>query len=370
MPFKSSTTSNTQALTRRSTLGGMAALSAAGMTGLGLGSSRASAAKKPITRVAFGSAAQIEPFRADPRYRKALLHYCDLIAPMNALKWATLRHTKGQFDFQAADELVQFAQQHGKTLHGHTLLWADYNPKWIETMTSKNEAEKVLVEHIETVVDHYRGKIPTWDVVNEVIAHDPREDGKWGKSLWFDHLGASHVDIAFRAAARADPTAKLIINDYDLGDWGTRFDLRRSHMLDIVRHLQDRNIPIHGVGFQAHLYAERKVGRKQLIKFVRDLMALGLTIQVSELDVIDWRLSADPGVRDYAVAQVADEFLDALFEGGTPEAIITWGLSDEYTWISDTFPRKDGNPNRPLPLDREYKEKPLMDVIKKYALLG
>ena len=69
------------------------------------------------------------------------------------------------------------------------------------------------------------------------------------------------------------------------------------------------------------------------------------------------------------MAQVADEFLDALFEGGTPEAIITWGLSDEYTWISDTFPRKDGNPNRPLPLDREFREKPLMDVIRKYALL-
>ncbi|MEM9678447.1 MAG: endo-1,4-beta-xylanase, partial [Pseudomonadota bacterium] len=348
------------ALTRRSVLsGGAAALAAL----VGLGSSSTALASG---RIPYGVAVALEPFRNDPQLRERLIRDVDLIVPMNALKWASLRHTEGQFDFGGADELVIFARNHGKTLHGHALLWYAYNPTWIDAVTSPSRLETLLRTHIETVVSRYAGQIATWDVVNEVIAHDPLNQGKWRRGVWYDVLGPRHVEIAFQAAAQADPTAKLFINDYDLEDDSLRTSARQKAMLSIVRRLQDRNIPIHGVGLQAHLYAERAIGVEGLQAFVGELTALGLEVAVTELDVIDWKLSADTAVRDRAVARTAQEFLSALTGAATPRNITTWGMNDRYSWIDETFPRKDSAKARPLPFDSQWRPKPLWDVIKRY----
>jgi len=203
-------------------------------------------------------------------------------------------------------------------------------------------------------------------VVNEVIAHDPLNEGKWRRGVWSNVLGPKHVEIAFSAAAAADPTAKLFINDYDLEDDSLRTEARQKAMLSIVRRLQDRNIPIHGVGLQAHLYAERAIGVENLQKFVRQLTALGLEVAVTELDIIDWKLSADPQTRDRGVARTAQDFLEALSGAATPRNITTWGMNDRYSWIGETFARDDRAQARPLPFDRQWQPKPFWDVIQRY----
>ncbi len=356
-------------LTRRSfvnsvgtALGGAGALLAGGLP--------ISIANSAVTKTPFGIAVELEPFRNDPEYRKALTKYADILVPMNALKWASLRHNRHEFDFNGADEIIEFAKLHGKSVRGHALLWYAYNPKWVEAISSAKQAEKLLVEHIEQVVDRYRGVIPSWDVVNEVVAHDPLSQGNWRKGIWLDLLGRKHVEIAFKAAARTDPNAQLVINDYDLANFGRRFDARRDAILAIVRNLQDQNIPVHGVGLQAHLYAERETDADGLALFVKKLTSLGVKLLVTELDVIDWRLARDPKRRDLAVARTASEFLAALYSAGDVESITCWGITDKYSWITDVFKRKDGAPNRPLPLDRNYQPKPLFHTIEKYRNLG
>src|SRR6478752_50584 len=147
--------------TRRMALRGAAALVAAGAAA---GSGSATAAPQPIP---FGSAAEIDTFRKDPRYREALTRYCDVIVPMNDLKWEALRHDQPRFDFSGADELVAFAEANRKSLRGHTLLWGEALPPWAKQMTTRAEAERELVNHIEIVVDRYKGRIATWDVINE-----------------------------------------------------------------------------------------------------------------------------------------------------------------------------------------------------------
>jgi len=301
-------------------------------------------------------------------FRELLKQHAELIVPMNALKWASLRHTKGKFDFGGADEIIGFAEAHNKSLHGHTLLWYNANPKWVEAITSARELERLLIEHIETVVGRYAGRIAAWDVVNEVVAHDPLTQGKWRNGVWQNVLGPRHVEIAFAAAAKADPKCRLFINDYDLEDDSLRTEARQRAVLQIVRRLQKKNIPIHGVGLQAHLYAERRTGRENLIKFVREVKSLGLEVAVTELDVIDWKLNPDPTVRDRAVLATVREFLDAITEAGTVRNITTWGLSDKHSWIKDVFPRSDNAKARPLPFDAQWQPKPLFDLIKQYTL--
>ena len=347
-------------LTRRSLLAAGAATAATGLVcGTGRGANAAA------RRIPYGVAVALDPFRNDPRLREHLERHADVVVPMNALKWASLRHTEGKYDFAGADELIVFAEGLGRPVHGHALCWYAYNPGWVDAIQSPARLERELREHIERTVGRYAGRIDTWDVVNEAVAHDPRESGKWRRGVWYDVLGPRHLDIAFEEAARTDRAAKLFLNDYDLEDGSERTPVRHAAILSMVRRLQDRNIPIHGIGLQAHLYAEREIGVEALHRFLRDLKSLGLEVAVTELDVIDWKLTADPERRDRAVAAVANEFLDALLAVATPKSITTWGMNDAYSWIGDTFPRNDGAKARPLPFAADWTPKPLFDVVRR-----
>ncbi|MEP1208705.1 MAG: endo-1,4-beta-xylanase [Rhizobiaceae bacterium] len=318
-------------------------------------------------KIPFGVAVHLEPFRNDPMLKQKLIEHADVIVPMNALKWASLRYDESRFDFAAADEIIDFAEQNGKVVHGHGPLWYLANPAWLDAIVSPKRLEYLLNEHITEVVGRYAGRIASWDVVNEVISHDPLSDGNWRGGVWYNALGPNHVDLAFKAAAAADPAAKLYINDYDLQDAGPRVAARQRAMINILRRLQDRNIPVHGVGLQSHLYAEREVGPENLAQFIGQLKRMGLTVSVTELDVIDWKLTADPDRRDRGVAATAEQYLSALTELITPQTITTWGLCDRYSWINETFPREDGATARPLPFDRNWQTKPLFEVIKSFA---
>ena len=342
-------------LTRRSLL-----QLAAQAASYGLLSSTSFAGKE---KTPFGVAIALEPFRNDPKLKEMLVKYADVFVPMNALKWGLLRPSEDQFDFSGADEIIRFAELHGRPVHGHTLLWYDYNPDWLSAKSTPSKLERALREHIQAVAGRYAGRIASWDVVNEVVAHDPLSEGKWRRGIWYDVLGPRHVDIAFEEAARVDPAAKLYINDYDLEDDSLRTKSRQDAIISIVRRLQDKKIPIHGVGLQAHLYAERGIGKENLIDFVKQLEKLGLEVAVTELDIIDWKLSKDIERRDRGVAATAKEFLDAITSATTLSTLTTWGMNDRYSWIGSVFERSDDGKARPLPFDENWQPKPLFDVI-------
>jgi endo-1,4-beta-xylanase len=334
-----------------------------GIVAAALAGPQALAARPPIP---FGSAAQIETFRADARYREALKTYCDVIVPMNDLKWEALRHERSRFDFSGADELVAFARANGQAVRGHALLWGEALPPWAKSMSTRAEAERELTAHIETVVDRYKGRIATWDVVNEVIKFDPRPDEPYRDTIWQRLLGPEHVEIAFRTAARVDPKARLVLNDFNFEEGGVGVVARRKVALDILRRLQDKKIPVHGIGLQSHLYAENSLDVDGIQRFIRDIVALGIDVEVTELDVIDWKLPAETATRDRAAASLVSTYLDAITSVRAPKAIVTWGLTDRYSWVQDTFPRKDRAKARPLPLDVDYRPKLMMRVLERY----
>lgn len=346
--------------TRRELLRGALACAASGVAAA---SGTALAGERPIP---LGSAAEIGAFRDDPRYRDALRRHCDVIVPMNDLKWQALRHDRARFDFSGADEIVAFAREHGKALRGHALLWGEALPPWAKEMTTRAEAERELVGHIEVVVDRYKGRIATWDVVNEVIAYDPQLGAPYRDTIWQRLLGPEHVEIAFRTAARVDPAARLVLNDFHFEQQIPGAAARRKVALDICRRLKDKGIPVHGIGMQAHLYAEKDVDLDGVHGFMRDLDRLGLDVEITELDLIDWKLPGDAEARDAAGAALVSRFLSAVVAAKQPRAIVTWGLTDRYSWVHDTFPRQDRARARPLPLDADYRPKPMLAVLERY----
>jgi endo-1,4-beta-xylanase len=313
-----------------------------------------------------GAAAMKEDFLADARYREALIRHCDVIVPMNDLKWEAVHPERNRFSFEDADLILDFAARNGKATRGHALLWYNAMPPWTKEIATRQEAERELRRHIETVAGRYAGKIPSWDVVNEVLAHDPEAQGVYRDTPWQRLLGPAHVEIAFRSAAHADPKAELVFNDYDFEFLNPRCARRREEALAIIRRLQDRKVPVHAVGLQCHLYGEQEIDRDGLARFARTLAGMGLGVLVTELDVIDWKMPADIAERDALAARRVADLLGALSDGGPVRQIITWGITDRYSWIREVFPRRDGRPNRPLPLDENYRPKPMRAAIERH----
>lgn len=318
-------------------------------------------------KIPFGAAVRGDALAADAGYRAALAERCRLLVPEGSLKWPVLRPNRDTFDFGDADKIAAFARSNGLGLRGHTLAWYGGMPAWANAITSPVEAERELTGHIEAVVSRYRGFIGSWDVVNEPMSENPASPRDLRPFVWTKTLGPEYIPIAFKAAHAADPAARLVLNEYDIEFVGPRFAMRRAGILAIARSLVDRGIPIHAIGLQAHLFADREIDRDGLQAFLREIKALKLDVLVTELDVIDVGLPTDAATRDAIIARKAADFLHAVGEVTPPSAVLTWGITDRYTWVPIYFTRPDGTANRPLPLDSELRPKPLMTVIERFT---
>ncbi len=351
---------------RREFLGSAAALGATALSGLSAFATAGTAAPgvDRAKLIPYGSAVRAGALATDMAYRRAIVANCDIIVPEGEMKWPDVHPARNRYDFARADALVDFARQHDIGIRGHTLAWYGGMPDWTNEIASRAEAEEELVGHIEAVVARYRGDIPSWDVVNEPLVDWPEDANSLRPSIWTRQLGPDYIPIALRTAARVDPSTRLVLNEYDVEYEGDRFAARRKALIQLLRRLRDRDVPLHAVGLQSHLFGDRALDRDGLQAFLREVAALKLDVLITELDVIDHAFPADIGERDARVAATARDYLQTVFEVVHPKALLTWGLTDRYTWVPTWFKRSDGLPNRPLPLDAELKPKPLFDVIE------
>jgi len=352
--------------TRREFLRRAAAFGATALSGVSAFATSGTAARgsERAGLIPYGSAVRAGALATDTAYRRAIVANCDIIVPEGEMKWPDVHPARGRFDFEKADALVDFARQHEIGIRGHTLAWYGGMPAWTNEIASRAEAEGELVGHIETVVSRYRGDIPSWDVVNEPLVDWPEDAKSLRPSIWTRQIGPDYIPIALKTTARTDPTTRLVLNEYDVEYKGDRFAARRKALIQLLRSLRDRDVPLHAVGLQSHLFGDRALDRDGLQAFLHEVAALKLDVLITELDVIDYEFPADIRERDARVAATARDYLEMVCEVVHPKALLTWGLSDRYTWVPTWFKRTDGLPNRPLPLDADLRPKPLFDVIE------
>jgi endo-1,4-beta-xylanase len=313
--------------------------------------------------VPFGAAVRPALLGADAEYTNAILGYCDEIVAEGGFLFADLHPQRKEFRFEQADLVSNFAAANGLALRGHTLVWYGVMPPWTEQIATAAEAERELVGHIQTVVSRYKSSIRSWNVVNEPLRDDASRASDLRPLIWQRRLGADYIAIAFRAARAADPSAQLVLSDYDVEFVGERFRNKRAAFADLVRSLLDQGVPLDAIGLQGHLKGELEIDRQGLGAFCREVRKAGLEVLVTELDVVDNQLAADVQVRDLQVAARVREFIGAIAAEAPLAAVLTWGITDRYTWVPMYFKRSDGSPNRPLPLDDAYRPKPFMQVL-------
>ncbi len=182
-----------------------------------------------------------------------------------------------------------------------------------------------------------------------------------------DGSASAYIARAYRAAAAADPAARLVLNEYDVEHVGPRFTRKRAALRRLAFELLDAGAPLHAIGLQCHLRGATPIDHDGVSAFVSEMRGAGLDVYVTELDVIDADLPAAPAERDAIVARQVEALLAAVNEPQPLGTLLTWGLSDRYTWMTQTLPRPDHLPNRPLPLDADFQPKPFLAKIEKFT---
>jgi endo-1,4-beta-xylanase len=297
-------------------------------------------------------------FDRDSKFRSSFAQECSLIVA--GFYWDQIRPNVSTFDFTNTDYFAKFASDNKLLLRGHPLIWHKDLPTWLPKILDRQNAEKIFTNHIQTVVKRYAGKMHSWDVVNEAIEPGDRRADGFRNSPWLTFLGTDYVELAFRVAAKSDPKALLVYND-----WGLEYsEERQEGVYKLLERLKSKGTPIYALGIQSHLYADRRDFNPQKFrKFLRSISKLGLKIMITEMDVVDKNLPMDLAQRDRLVAGAYEDYLNLVLAEKSVVVVVNWGVSDRYTWLAEVESRKDRSPVRPLVLDRDLKPKLAWNAI-------
>jgi endo-1,4-beta-xylanase len=284
-------------------------------------------------------------YLGEPLYARTLSRHFNYVTAEYEMKWDPTERQPGVFSFAGADAIVTFAAANRMQVKGHALLWHQALPEWVSALSSP-ELQSAVESHIAAVVGRYRGQIAAWDVVNEAVA-----DNGTGlrDTVFLQKLGEGYLEQAFRAAHAADPNALLIYNDYGAEGLGRKSD----EVYALVRRLRDRGVPIGGVGLQMHVAAQDRPSSADIAANMRRLGALGLLVNISEMDVRIRAVSGDLPTRLEVQRREYRDLVGLCTAEPACHAVTFWGFTDRYSWIDSFF-----GPDDPLPFDESYAAKP------------
>lgn len=268
----------------------------------------------------------------------------NMLVAENEMKMDALQPQQGQFSFGSADGLVSFAQRNKMTVRGHCLVWHQQQPEWLSSDGKKNDkgwtrqqALELMKNHITSVMQHFKGKVTEWDVVNECLDDDQSiirtnpDAYTLRQNVWQRAIGDDYIDSAFVYARQADPSALLYLNDYDVEMQGKA---KAVAFYNIVKRLQQHGIPIDGVGLQCH-FSVGDVDSVKLERTIRRFGDDGLKCIVTELDMGVGSTSAkdlEEQARNYRVVT------DIMLNNANCPSMVIWGIKDNDSWRSGSNP--------------------------------
>lgn len=323
-----------------------------------------------------------------PEATPLIPRHFNTITPENLLKWEQVHPQPDQYNFDPADNYVEFGEKNDMFIVGHTLVWHSQVPDWVFENEDREELGREALlqrmkEHISSVAGRYAGRINGWDVVNEAVL----DEGGMRKSKWYEIIGEDYVEKAFQYAHEAAPEAELYYNDYNL--WKPE---KRQSAIELVRRLQEKGIQVDGIGMQAHLKIDTP-SVHMIEESIQAFSDLGVKVMITELDVDvlprEGEVGADvdtenpgnsdevpPALNPYteglpdSVQQKLTQRYTDLFElfrehQDKIDRVTFWGLNDGHSWLNN-FPIR-GRTNYPLLFDREYQPKPAFDAVLEVA---
>ncbi len=315
----------------------------------------------------------------DARGDAIIIQQFNSISPENVMKWEVIHPRADAYDFTLADKYVEFGLKNHMFIVGHNLCWHSQTPGWVFKDEKGNPLTRDallqrLHDHIQTVVGRYKGKIDSWDVVNEAL----NEDGTLRQSLWMKIIGEDYIVKAFQYAHEADPKVQLNYNDYNL-----ETPAKRKGAIALVKRLQAAGVPIAVVGNQAHLHLDGASAADEEAT-ITDLAATGVKVAITELDIdvlpSAWGHTADvslkvednsklnpypnglpDNVQQALSKRYADLFAVYWKHRDVVNRVTLWGVTDAQSWLNN-WPVK-GRTSYPLLFDRNGEAKPAFQAV-------
>jgi len=302
-------------------------------------------------------------------------HFNAIVAE-NCMKSGPIHPAEDEYNFELADQFVEFGEQNNMLINGHTLVWHSQAPRWFFTDSEgKDVSREVLIQrmkdHIFTVVGRYKGKVDTWDVVNEAIL----DDGSYRKSKFYEIIGEDFIKLAFEFAHEADPEAELYYNDYSMA-----LPEKRKGVVAMIKKLQEQGVKVDGIGMQGHVgldYPAIEEFENSILAFAE----LGVPVMITELDItvlpsrenvgadvaasMEYQQKMNPyaeGLPDSVNTALNERYLDFfklfLKHQDKISRVTFWGVNDGHSWRNN-WPIR-GRTDYPLLFDRNNQPKPVL----------
>jgi len=264
------------------------------------------------------------------------------ITPENDMKMGPIHPLEHQYNWKNADAIVDFAVKNGIKIRGHNLLWHSQAPNWMfkDSLTGQTVTKEVLLkrlkDHITTVVNHFKGKIYAWDVVNEAI--DDKEGVFMRNSQWYQICGDDFIPAAFEYAHAADPSADLYYNDYNESN-----PSKRDKIYKLVQTLLEKKVPINGIGLQCHWKLDNPSADDIRAAFAK-YASLGVKLQVTELDITarqqrprgetpDTAAAYSPEMSERQTKRYKEVFEIFRENKKYLNSVTFWNVSDRGSWL-------------------------------------
>ena len=275
--------------------------------------------------------------------------------------------------FDNIDPTLQWCQENGMKMRGHTLVWHTQAPEWFfregyddggeyvgkEVMLARMES--YIAQLLTHVQENYPGVVYCWDVVNEAVDPDNgdkdsgfmcRRDNNGTPNPWYETIGPDYVKMAFTYARKyAAEDVKLFYNDFN-----TYMTPKRKAIYALCESLKEEGL-IDGIGMQGY-WGISYPGLDVLDGTIRRFAKLDLELHITELSIgVDEETEEQFKKQGNAYKNVFNMLLKADTAGGGPANITNvtfFGLKDHY---------RDGDKTNSRLYDKDYQPKPAYDAV-------
>ena len=266
-----------------------------------------------------------------------LLNYATL-----GFYWRNYEAQRGAPNYDYTDRVLEWTKSKGILCKGHPLVW-DHpagSPGWLPR--DHDEIRRLSNNRVREIVKRFAGRLDLWDVVNEAV-HLPDKPNKTTMAEWALAEGpVNYVAQHLQIAREANPSARLLVNDYRI----------EPAYLRLLQRLKAGQAPFDAVGIQSHMHGGPWSDRK--VKETCDSYAsLELPIHFTETTLVsgprkgpgeNWGETTPELEEKQADATV--RFYSLLFAHPAVEAITWWDFSDRGAWqgAASGWLRKDMSP--------------------------
>lgn len=250
--------------------------------------------------------------------------------------WNYVHPSSSSYNYSKIDKLVAFAKSNNMGVQIHHLIWGEqlFLPNWLKNGNyTPSQLLGFIYDYITNVMGHLKGKVGVWSVANEVFSRAQHLYNL--QDWWANHIkdGVGYVNDAFIWAHQVDPSAKLILNDFD----NETINSVSNAELSYIKQARSEGVPIDGIGMQMHINAANAPTIAAVVANMQRFGALGIPVYITEFDVNLNAVKGSSSYKNQLEAQITYNMVRACIESRDCISFDEFGLTDKENLVKQIF---------------------------------